>query len=389
VKYGVMAGPNASMVGEVEIDQGTLEVSNAAGNVGEDDWEEVGLDEFSLMGPVQHNSDGLRYRCYIEVMDWWEATGEGFEDEEGNEIPTYLVSLYVVPVSVPKEVVEHCHGGSSDLDEQLDECFKKHGDYRDFVWDIHSYGHHVPIPVKGCFGIKCKDSELEFALKSSKEAAFAVHGMFGFYMDRPWNAVGWDGWKALRDAKAFPGQHGITKVETRELARCNDCGEETHEWSPASTIYTRGDSTPICSRCLEDYYWCPDCGVGIPIQPQSYSGVEWVEINHQKYCAKCAETIYNDGECPKVVAGGTVLSMDGVKENQQALHMVDLHAWERVAEWETGWYERSVGEAQIAKYICEWIEREGPEKEYIFGPYEFGQFHARIGLFQREVSRDA
>jgi len=308
---------------------------------------------------------------------------------EEDEVSMFFVCLYVVPVSVPREVVEQCHGGGDpDMEKILDECYEKYEDYRDFAWDICTYGHHVQIACESV-----PEHEINACLGRMKAQAIPVRGMLGLYMDRPVNALGWTGWKLLEDAKAFPGQH--TKHEGEQVeAECYECNE-TKPCLKRRTIYCAADNEGemFCESCLETWYVCPDCGILIPIEPQSWAGVEWQKIDHDHYCKDCASAIFNGPECPRTVKGGTVLNLDDVRQYQQQLSQVnfDWDIWDGPKSrddrgqwfWEVG-IGGSYDEAHVAKYICEEIERSEPDVEFIFGPFEYAQFGATIGLFRRK-----
>lgn len=431
---------------EMEVDQGSLCLQSASNDViQEDDWSEF-MDDF-IYGPVRRTGDGLVYRMCIEVLDWWETTGDGITEYticldvdpddleilsdyngmnsrergklenilealaldpddhiEEDEIPTHMVSLFVVPVSVPLEVIESNHGGGDDLTEEMKKSSEIYGDFRAYAWDISSYGYRVPIAMEQNgqvgFGVKCADAELDAVLKKHKETAYAVISMFGFYMDRPWNRMGWDGWHVIKEAKAFPGQQQtyegelVLVDENDEPNTCHDCSKKK-PCRKARTIYCSPDNEGewICESCCEDYYVCPDCRILIPIQPQSYYGVDWQSIGRAHYCIDCASEVFNGPDCPNVVVGGTVLSMDGVRGYQQQLSRVNLDPdiWTGPRDcsdrgesfWEVGMCEHHHNEAAVSKYIAEAVEQAGEEEEFIFGPFEFAQFGATIGLYSR------
>jgi len=435
----------------VELDQETLSVVEArdeyAGEwVDEIDWKTNGGG--IILGPTHRNSDGLVYRLVIEVIDWWSATGEGrhfyhvnlsgvsgddfaaldatgirdvdfdtrqeaesvlrqsCEDEgvelddaeifhmiDEDERPTHVACLYVVPVSVPRDVVVSCLGCLDD-DETMkwvDDCRRKDGDYRAVAADISRCGHHVPIPVDGTNGLRFLDEDGEEVFKKLRAQARAVEGLFGFFMDRPVNQMGESGWDWLRHARAFPGQQQghesgdwQTVDEDGEKLTCYDCGEEA-PCKLSETIY-QPSGVWICGPCHEDYYTCagPDCGLLIPIQPQSYAGVEWTRVEDNFYCEHCVDALYQGPDCPGTVVGGTRLEERDVAGLSQQLSHVAMGDWDLVDSWSVGWYGNNVSEETVFEAIVEAVEEAGDDVEFIFGVTSHEQFQVHIGLYRRD-----
>lgn len=455
MKLGVMH-PNGGLTDEIDLDQGTLLVTDASDDVvKKEDWEHH--TEETIAGPVNSTGDGLIYRMVIRVDDLedtdlvikrylvnaglmdedlyslfedldglsfathkqaWDAVSNIIQDVakdpeaepvpikeeeidryiDSYDVPTFGVGLYLVPVSVSRKVMfnavgytEDYQGDDGGIRGHIDECFKEEGHYGYFVDDLVRYGHGVPIPLTKKDGLEiiCGEDSLESSIRKAKEQAYAVMSMLGFFMDRPVNALGETGWDLLRNAEAFPGQHRAKPTDTTTI-ECDDCGEE-EECCKVKTIYGSKEEW-LCQKCMEDYYVCPDCGVLVPISPQSYSGVEWVEIRHEYYCSDCASKIYQSDKCPKTVPGGTVLLIQDIRKFSQNLAMVQLGgSWMHgdedggaASEWSVGWYPHNCTEAQISKYICEAVERGQKDEEFIFGPNSHSQFESTIGLYWRK-----
>ena len=420
------------------VDQNTMSVESYNPKaIDTNSWEklDMGSDTDYLIGKVICNDDGLRYRMVIEIMDWDAATGDGdkvFEiqisdhndllhgrrfrtEKEAEEhlanlpalselkadedvetlqelchkviqeidIPTYMVSLYVVPVSVPQEVIERILG--SDINDWMLEAHAKHGDWRENVWDICTYGHHVPIAVRDLEGemsngIKVNDDRLPEVIEMLQATAQVVEGMFGFYMDRRVNAMGESGWDWLRNAKAFPGQHKV-KVRGKRKRECDDCG--TKDFCVGfKTIYSKSRKKHyLCEKCQEGWYTCPDCGILVPIEPQSWAGVEWIEIRGAYYCHDCASKVMSE-DPPHVLEGHTLYDVDALKEYFTPLSGIHLKGWEQVEEWEIG-FDYGPTEMDMAKEVSDLIFKGKETDKFIFGSTHHAQFVHWFGLFKK------
>jgi hypothetical protein len=444
IDYGHISKDKGA-VSVATVNQQTLAVeSHSPEAVRAEDWEplDMGGDTDYLLGRVQCNDDGLRYQMVIEIMDWAEATGETktvyelrlsdqndplhgqrfrtqkqaeehiaglpalielLQDEgfahpddlpdlytkiiaEVDE-PQFMVCLYVVPVSVPREIIATALG--QDIEEWMLAARKKHGDWRENTWDIHSYGHHVPIALKGldgamANGVLVDETQKAWAIEQAQATATVVQGLFGFYMDRVVNGLGETGWDWLHHAKAFPGQHeSKPKTKSARKRACDDCGEKS-VCTGFKTTYG-GRKHYLCERCAEQYYTCAGCGVLVPIEPQSYAGVEWTQIDDEYYCRDCATKVYNGKDCPKTVAGGRQLTLEDIRDLGQNLSNVRLPKWRRVDDEDlsVGWYSQNVSEQFIANQFIAHIAAARDTHEFILGVTEHQQFQSSLGLFTR------
>jgi len=337
----------------VEIDNDTLEVTNQNGPG--PTWDEPMSDEdwfLQFRKEVIRHSDGLAFLFCIradcvcdarqyrlagviptrqfEREDQAERYLESLRDNgidtsnhEIEEVDRWWVQLEVVPVSVSPEQARKAIDSSNWQDAE--ESWKRHGDWRDSAWDLQSYGTAVPVWSK-----EVDDDKLDQAIQEARDQALGVDGMFGFYLDRPVNRMGETGWDWLRQFQAFPGQWLNTPKTGAVLAECHDCGDEK-ECVAQTTIY-RSD-VQLCRRCIEDYVPCCKCSVLIPTEPQSWSGVEWLEHDHQYYCPSCFDQLLRGPDCPGLIRSGTDPAPSDMKEWIQNFVKAGPANWEEVKSW--------------------------------------------------------
>ena len=324
-----------------------------------------------------------------------------YVDDE--EIPTFIAALYIVPVSVPKEVILHAVGCGDDKEFELmlDQCFAQHGDYRDYAWDLCSYGHHVPISMvtdgKHEVGIMYLDEGRDAVLKRLKEQAYAVMHIPGIFLEQRVNRLGETGWDWLKHAKAWPSmceekKGRLQRTFKGEAIKCNDCDKETP--CRRYTIIYGHKKEWICDDCRNDWYACTDCGVLIPTTPQTAFGVDWTKINQGHYCSDCASKKFNGPHPPKVVRGGTVLSVEEVLKTAPAVHNIRFDdSWKHgdeeggaAFEWWACPGDRGGGEepAQVCKYVAEIIEKGSPDEDFLYGLIDVEPFRVRMGLYWRK-----
>jgi hypothetical protein len=349
-------------VESVEIDNETLLVTDHKGNGLV--WDEPPLDDsedsylqFSTE-PIT-NSDGLTYLFCIrgdhlydddpvyrvkgtippQEFDREENANHyimGLEEEgidtaklEVEELRYWWISLEVVPVSVSEQVAHKTIGGYSSDSSRWDEALagrKRDGDWRESVYDLQSYGVTVPV-----LNVRVLEDKIEEAIEQAKSQAVAVEGMFGFYMDRPVNRMGESGWDWLRRAEAFPGQWLNPETTAGTKAKCHDCSEEKDDCTVHTTIYNI--DAHICRRCLEDWVPCCTCNILLPIEPQSWSGVEWLKHNHQYYCPRCYDELLRGPDCPGIIRQGADLSPSALKAHILNFVKAGPANWEEVETW--------------------------------------------------------
>lgn len=138
---------------------------------GDVNWQDYGG---KWISPRLDNGE-FYYWLVIELVNMWDATGDENADK-------YCVSLAVVsPDEAGKENVSKADDG--------DYC--AFGDDECRVDALHSYGIYAQVWYKG-------GNNYSKLLKEAREQAHLCNMLFGFYMDRPVNAIGNTGWDAIR-----------------------------------------------------------------------------------------------------------------------------------------------------------------------------------------------
>jgi hypothetical protein len=204
-------------------------------------------------------------------------------------------------------------------------------------------------------------------------------------MDRPVsdNKIGWTGWDALKEAEAFPGQHEEKEsLSSTTIQECDCCGEEkecgTYE------IVQEYDPVPICESCLENWILCSKCKRLVPIDPQSWKGVEWTELNHQKYCRECAGIVLNSPDNGFSVKGGEFIRTNDIGVLTLNLIGVPLN-WELVKDWEFRMFSGTPTQTGVATEMSDIINEAQYYEEFLIGITERGQFHTVVSLFKRKI----
>jgi len=121
------------------------------------------------------NNGEFNYYFMLELINWWDTVDE--------DQPQYLVTLSAVsPEQARKENIEaakNCCGFKTIIDD------------KQLVYALYAYGISVPVITK-------RGSNYKKLLKEVKQKAQFVESLFGFYMDRPVNAIGTTGWELLQ-----------------------------------------------------------------------------------------------------------------------------------------------------------------------------------------------
>jgi len=252
--------------------------------------------------------DGLRYRLVIEDEDLSQFDAEWEKEEGDKELHKFVVTLYVVPVSVTEEVAAECLGDSIEMVEEI--VGKDPEDYSELVLDIASHGHRVRIWAETVWATMPEQPEVKDLIEEAKKQAEPVPDLIKLYMNRPINRAGWTGWWVMRNAKAYPGQHINTNDAEEEITDCGDCGEERR----CQRFDTTEGDRWLCERCLSFWTDCKKCGILMLHSPKGYEGAEWVKIDGKKYCDDCALKIM-ETDPPRIMKGGTHYSDEELAEN--------------------------------------------------------------------------
>jgi len=412
-----------SIVSSTQLEMDTMEVTSHSGpglewgdpqDWGSDDW-------WVNTAGVYSTGDGLKYVLSIRVTDLGSACGEKkdawlvdvpvgkarnvqkiFDDKEHAEEyilelqqsgvnatledidetyqSLYCVELLLVPVSIAQSTMEEITSGDADILDGALDSHHRHGDFREYAWDIAMYGHYVPLwSVNGWW----YDGEWpEHLIKDAKKQAIPVPQMLGFYLDRRVNALGETGWDWLKRSKAFPAQHEIHKPKKEETLPCDDCGEEK-ECGVYDTIYNY--DVPICKECLEEsWIGCTECHTLIPIRPQSWAGVEWIELNHMKYCHDCAGNVLDSTENGFSFDGGSSIKPSDVKDLALNLVGISLGEWEEVEYWHMGWNTTHQDELNNVAAINDHLLEAQPNEEFLLGYSGREQFGVTVSLYKRQ-----
>lgn len=144
---------------------------------GDINWETYGGK--LVAGPFD-NGD-FAYWLVLDIVNWAEAVGE----DEASEIDgTHNVTLSVVaPSECPADqlqgAIDSCGWEEMELDSPLA-----------LVWLLHDYGIFASVWNE--------NGSLKDLLRQGKQEAKTCEFLFGFYLDRPQNAIGSTGWDLLR-----------------------------------------------------------------------------------------------------------------------------------------------------------------------------------------------
>jgi hypothetical protein len=128
------------------------------------------------IGPRQSNGE-FDYWLVLELINWHDVVGEGYAPAH------YHVSLSVVS---PQEA------GEENL-AQAKECCGEEKDMDDTtkVKALHDYGVCTPVWSKD-------GNNYRKLMREAHKQTMSVVGLFGFYMDRPVNALGSTGWDFVK-----------------------------------------------------------------------------------------------------------------------------------------------------------------------------------------------
>lgn len=145
--------------------------------VGDVNWKDYGG---KFISPKLHNGD-WPYYLILDVTNWHEATGD-------EEQPKYCVSIIAVspeaagPENVEK-ALDSCGIDPDIFPEKLAEELKAEA--------LATYG------IFACLWQR-QSNNINTLLKEARREANLITSLFGFYMDRPENRIGQDGWSLIR-----------------------------------------------------------------------------------------------------------------------------------------------------------------------------------------------
>jgi hypothetical protein len=150
----------------------------------------------------------MRFRFLVGDMNW-ETYGGSFVSRrlnngefdcwlvlevipsEEDASPRYQVSLNVVaPSQCPLAEQQAALRSWGMADEDLEVFFRRFGDLG-WVEILHSYGVRAQLWAQS-------GNNLRQLLRTARQEADKVEMLFGFYMDRPQNALGANGWDLIQ-----------------------------------------------------------------------------------------------------------------------------------------------------------------------------------------------
>jgi len=146
---------------------------------GDDNWEEYGG---KWISPKLNNGD-FDYWLVLEFINWLDATGELYNDNE------FLVELTAVSPDQARDELDNAYFCNGFTGEELAEYI---GDELDRlnVECLSSYGVSSNLWSEA-------GNDADALLKKAKQAALVVSGLFGFFMDSPQNRIGSTGWDTI------------------------------------------------------------------------------------------------------------------------------------------------------------------------------------------------
>jgi len=148
--------------------------------IGDVNWENYGG---KWISPKLNNGD-FDYWFVIEFINWLDATGELFDDNE------FLVTINAVS---PGEAAD-----------ELESAYSCNGFDDEFLADYEGEAlEHIKVEALSTYGVYARlwqesGNDADALLKKAKQAALLVSGLFGFFMDSPKNRIGSTGWDIIK-----------------------------------------------------------------------------------------------------------------------------------------------------------------------------------------------
>ena len=133
----------------------------------------------------KQNNGEFDYYFVIELMNWKEAVGEREAPAE-----TYNVCLSVVsPMQAGEKNLKEAYSCCGIDEEMVANAGKNLAEIQ--VEALHAYAGGVPV-------WQGNGNNWRELMKEAKKEAQNCEGFFGFYLDKPVNALGETGWERLR-----------------------------------------------------------------------------------------------------------------------------------------------------------------------------------------------
>lgn len=135
------------------------------------------------------NNGDFDYYLVLDVINWHDATGDESQDK-------YNVSIQAVsPMAAGEEKVNQALGSMGLSDDQMTQY---ENEPLIQVEALVTYGIFAQLYT-------ANGNNLNEMLKTARREADLIHGLFGFYMDRPENGLGQNGWQLIRgqDVREF------------------------------------------------------------------------------------------------------------------------------------------------------------------------------------------
>lgn len=135
------------------------------------------------------NNGDFNYWLVMDVTNMWDATGDEEQDK-------YHVSIQAVsPEAAGQDKVNHAFGSAGYSDEQLTEAENNP------IWQVEALSSY------GIFAVLWQQSgnNINDLMQQARKESDLIQMLFGFYMDRPENGLGQDGWQLIRgqDVREF------------------------------------------------------------------------------------------------------------------------------------------------------------------------------------------
>jgi hypothetical protein len=144
---------------------------------GDVNWKQYGG---KFISPRQNNGD-WNYYLIISVTNMWDATGDEEQDK-------YDVEIQAVSPEAAKDKLDSAFSSAGFSDEQLKQY------QNDPIVQAEVLSEHgIYARLWGASG-----NNINELMKQARKESELINGLFGFYMDKPENGIGQDGWQLIR-----------------------------------------------------------------------------------------------------------------------------------------------------------------------------------------------
>lgn len=140
-------------------------------------WQKYGG---KFVSKKQNNGD-FDYWLVLTVTNMWDATGDEEQDK-------YHVQIEAVS---PEQAKEHLNKAFSSMGFSDEQLAQYENDPIIQVETLSEYG------IFACLWQK-SGNNLNDLMKQARKESDLINMLFGFYMDRPENGIGQDGWQLIR-----------------------------------------------------------------------------------------------------------------------------------------------------------------------------------------------